>query len=96
MIDLLDIHPLSRFLREHKTHVSRLQRTGKPEVLTVNGRAKVVVQDAAAYQRLLMLIDEWDTDHTLRDRLNPNRPTNADIPSEAVLEEVRNLLRRKR
>ena len=30
----------------------RLHQTGEPVVLTVNGKAEVVVQDAVAYQRL--------------------------------------------
>jgi prevent-host-death family protein len=33
--------------------MKRLKKTGKPVVLTVNGKAEVVVQDASAYQRLL-------------------------------------------
>ncbi len=38
-------------------HLARLKSTGQPEVLTVNGRAEVVVQDAAAYQALLDRLD---------------------------------------
>lgn len=53
MLDTRQIHPLSDFLRNHKAHVARLKATGTPEVLTVNGRAEVVVQDAEAYQVLL-------------------------------------------
>jgi hypothetical protein len=34
-----------------------LKQTGRPEVLTVNGRAELVVQDAASYQKLLELLD---------------------------------------
>ncbi len=33
--------------------MTRLKETGSPVVLTVNGKAEVVIQDAAAYQRLL-------------------------------------------
>ena len=32
-----------------------MKESGNPVVLTVNGKAEVVVQDAAAYQRLLAL-----------------------------------------
>jgi hypothetical protein len=34
-----------------------LQQTGRPEVLTGNEKTVLVVQDAAAYQKLLDLID---------------------------------------
>lgn len=57
MIDLADIHPLTDFLRNHKEHLAKLKRAGRPEVLTVNGRAELVVQDAESYQRLLDLVD---------------------------------------
>ena len=50
MILPTDIHTLDSFRRKSKEHVDRLRATGRPEVLTVNGRASVVVQDAAAYQ----------------------------------------------
>lgn len=53
MIDLMNIHPMSEFNRNTKQYVQRLKETGKPEVLTVNGQAEVVVQSAAAYQKLL-------------------------------------------
>jgi PHD/YefM family antitoxin component YafN of YafNO toxin-antitoxin module len=53
MIDLTNSHPLSDFNRNAEEHVQRLKDTGLPEVLTVNGQAEVVVQSAAAYQKLL-------------------------------------------
>lgn len=57
MIQLADIHSLTDFLRNHKEHVERLQREQRPEVLTVNGKAVIVVQDAVSYQRLLNQIE---------------------------------------
>ncbi len=40
--------------------MSRVARTDEPLVLTVNGKAEVVVQDATAYQRLLDLAARAD------------------------------------
>ena len=48
-----DIHSLTDFKRQTKEHIDRLKCTGRPEVLTVNGKAELVVQDARAYQKLL-------------------------------------------
>ncbi len=45
MLDTRQIHPMSDFLRNHKAHVARLKETRTPEVLTVNGRAEVVLLD---------------------------------------------------
>ncbi len=57
MIDLENIRSLSDFQRNAKEHLRRLKGTGKPEVLTVNGQAELVVQSAAAYQELLEQLD---------------------------------------
>jgi PHD/YefM family antitoxin component YafN of YafNO toxin-antitoxin module len=47
------IYSLTEFQRNARTHLERLKKSGQPEVLTVNGQAEVVVQDAAAYQALV-------------------------------------------
>lgn len=57
MIQLRDIYPLTDFQRKTREHIERLKATGRPEVLTVNGRAEVVVQDAESYERLLGVVE---------------------------------------
>lgn len=61
MIDLNDIHSLSDFQRNTKDHIERLKKTGKPQVLTVNGKAEVIVQDAQSYQALIETIERLET-----------------------------------
>ena len=53
MIALQDIRSLTDFQRNTKTHLKRLKASGRPEVLTVNGKAELIVQDAAAYEETL-------------------------------------------
>lgn len=53
MLNLSDIHPLSEFQRGAKAFLTRLKETKAPMVLTVNGKAAAVVQDAESYQQLL-------------------------------------------
>jgi hypothetical protein len=53
MIALQDIRSLTDFQRNTKAHLRRLKSTGRPEVLTVNGRAELIVQDAAAFEDTL-------------------------------------------
>jgi PHD/YefM family antitoxin component YafN of YafNO toxin-antitoxin module len=53
MIDLTNIHSLSEFQRNTKQFCLQMQESEKPLVLTVNGEAQLVVQDAKAYQKLL-------------------------------------------
>lgn len=58
MIDLSqDIHSLSDFKRHTTEFLARMKKSGHPVVLTINGKATLVVQDAAGYQRLLELAE---------------------------------------
>ena len=53
MIALEDIRSLTDFQRNTKAHLRRLKSTGRPEVLTVNGKAELIIQDAAAFEDML-------------------------------------------
>ena len=55
-----DIQSLSTFKRDTAKIVRQLKKTGQPVVLTVNGRAELVVQDAESYQRLLEAQDRLE------------------------------------
>jgi len=58
MLDLAnDIRSLSDFKRKTTELLDHIKRTGHPLVLTINGRAEVVVQDAESYQELLDRIE---------------------------------------
>jgi len=67
MIDTRQIHSLTDFLRNHKAYVARLKETRTPEVLTVNGRAEVVIQDAESYQELLARLRHMETLAAIRE-----------------------------
>jgi prevent-host-death family protein len=53
MIDLREVRSVTEFQRNIKDYVSRLKQRRTPLVLTVNGRAELVVQDAKSYQEML-------------------------------------------
>jgi prevent-host-death family protein len=53
MISLDNIHSLSDFKRNASNYVDQVRDSRSPIVLTVNGKAAVVVQDASAFQELL-------------------------------------------
>jgi len=58
MLDIAnDIRSLSDFKRNTSELLERLKRTGNPLVLTINGKAEVVIQDAEAYQELLERVE---------------------------------------
>lgn len=61
MIQAQNIHSLTDFQRNSAAHVRSLRRTGLPEVLTVKGRAELVVQAADAYQALLTKLELYES-----------------------------------
>jgi len=64
-----DIDSLSNFKRKTPAYLTRMKKTGEPLVLTINGKAELVVQDAASYQRLLELTDRIESLEVLRKSL---------------------------
>jgi len=87
MIDLNDIHSLTDFQRNAREHVERLKQTGKPQVLTVNGQAELVVQSAQAYQQLLEDAEVTRSLKALRQSLQEaNRGEG--VPARQLLEEL--------
>lgn len=58
---------LSEFQRDTKASIARLERTGYAVALTVQGRPRIVVQDADAYQRILELAMRAETMDAIRE-----------------------------
>ena len=56
-----DIHSLTDFKRKTTEFLQRIKRTKHPLVLTVNGKAELVVQDAEPYQKLLDAVELLET-----------------------------------
>ncbi len=70
MLDITkDIHSLTTFRRQSGDFMRQLRKTKRPLVLTVKGKAAVVVQDAEAYQRLLDLAAQADAMEGIRQGL---------------------------
>src|SRR5260370_37005663 len=61
-----DIHSLTDFKRKTTTLMKQMRKTGHPLVLTVNGKAKLVVQDAESYQALLEDLDRVEAVEGIR------------------------------
>ena len=61
-----DIQALTTFRNNSVAFLQRLKKTKRPLVLTVNGKAAAVVQDAAAYQRLLDIAAQADAVEGIR------------------------------
>jgi prevent-host-death family protein len=73
MISLKDIESLTAFKRNTNEYVRKIKESGTPLVLTVNGKAEIVVQDAESYQRMLDLLDRAETIEAVREGLESVR-----------------------
>ncbi len=68
MLDISqDINSLSNFKRNTADFIKRMKKKGHPVILTVNGRAELVVQDAKSYQKVLEIMDRFETIEAVRE-----------------------------
>ena len=89
MLDITrDIQSLTTFRRKPSQFLKQLRRSKRPVVLTVNGKAQAVVQDAAAYQRLLDIAARADVYEAIRQGLD-DASHGRTRPARAVFEELR-------
>lgn len=74
MLDITtDIQSLTTFRRSSGDFMKQLKKSKRPMVLTVNGKAAAVVQDAAACQRLLDLAASANAEEGMRQGLEDAR-----------------------
>ena len=74
MLDLTqDIQSLTTFRRRSAEFLKHLKKSKRPVVLTVKGKAAAIVQDAAAYQRLLDIAAAADPREGIRQGLDDVR-----------------------
>jgi len=68
-----DIRPLTEFKRDSVRMIKRMKETGRPQILTVNGKPSVVVMDAAAWQAMQDRLDHAETVAGIRKGLTQAR-----------------------
>jgi len=68
-----DIQSLTTFRRNSGQFLKQIKKTKRPIVLTVNGKAEAVVQDAAEYQRLLDIAARAEAREGIRQGLEESR-----------------------
>ena len=69
MLKLTDTSSLAEFRQNAVELVARLKETRRPRVLTIGGRAEVVVLDLQTYGRLLDLVDRAEAITGIREGL---------------------------
>ena len=95
MLDLNnDIDSLSNFKRNTPEFLRQLKETGHPVVLTINGKAELVVQDTASYQKLVELAERARRMDALQESLADMRAGRV-VPAEEMLVEMQQILAQK-
>jgi PHD/YefM family antitoxin component YafN of YafNO toxin-antitoxin module len=89
-----DINSLSNFKRNTPDFLRQLKETRHPVVLTINGKAELVVQDTASYLKLIELAERAERMDALKASLNDMKAGKV-IPADDVLAEMRQILDRK-
>ena len=62
MINLENIHPLTDFKRNVKQFIEQIKATKSPLVLTVNGKAEIVIQDASSFQEMIQRLESSEAE----------------------------------
>jgi prevent-host-death family protein len=89
MIDITqDIQPLTTFRNNSVKMLKQLNKTGRPIVLTVNGKAAATVLSAAEYQRLMDIAAEANEREGVRQG-DEDVATGRTRPAKAVFAEMR-------
>lgn len=88
MIDLREVRSVTEFQRNIKDYVGRLKEKKTPLVLTVNGRAELVVQDAESYQLMLDRLERAETVAAIRRGMEQSERGEA-IPLEVAEKQLR-------
>ena len=88
MINLDDIQSLTDFKRNTTKYLKKMKRTKGPVVLTVNGRAEIVVQGAKAYQEMLERVERAETVAAVRQGIDEFERGEG-RPAREALEELR-------
>ncbi|MGH2344703.1 MAG: type II toxin-antitoxin system Phd/YefM family antitoxin [Chloroflexota bacterium] len=83
-----DIHSLTDFKRHTYDFVKQMKATKTPVVLTVNGKAELVVQDAESYQVLLDRLEQVEAVAGIRRGLEQMEQAEG-RPAEEVFAEFR-------
>lgn len=69
MIHMDDIGSWTDFQRRAKSYLRKLRASGRPRLLTVNGKPALIVQDAAAYEKMMETLEYAETVASIQEGL---------------------------
>ena len=88
-VDTRKIHSLTDFLRNYKVRIAELKESRIPEVLTVNGRAEVVMLDTETYESMVEQLNRQQEKEIAAARAHMEKSLKNAPPQEPVSEAER-------
>ena len=85
-IDTRNIYSLTDFLRNYKAHIAQLKQTRTPEVLTVNGRAEIVLLDTETYESMVDQLNRQREKEIAAARVHMAKARENALPQEPATE----------
>ena len=86
-----DIHSLTEFKKRTSDFIHNLKETGRPAILTVNGKAEIIVMDANIYQKMQEQLAFQETLQEINDSLK-DFELGKSRPHKEVLDELRQII----
>ena len=86
MINIKSIQSLTDFKRNTNQHLKELKKSRRPLVLTVNGKAELVVLDADSFQDFLDKIEYAETVRDIQEGIEDFENGRSKLASEALAE----------
>ena len=86
VVDTRNIHSLTDFLRNYKAHIAQLKKTRTPAVLTVNGRAEVVILDTETYESMVERLTQQQEKEIAAARAHMAKALKNASPQEPITE----------
>ncbi len=84
-----DVVSLTDFARNTKQHTTELRETGRPRILTQNGKAAAVVLSPEAFEKMAWDAEEYRLDERLRDAIERHHNGERGEPAEIVMKRIR-------
>ncbi len=88
MIDPDNIMSMTDFKRDTAKWVRQMRKSGRPGVLTVNGRAEAVVMDAKSYRKLMDAVERAEVIEAVQ-RSMKEYEQGKGVPAVETLERLR-------
>ncbi len=89
-----DIIPFSEYRKNMRANIDRMNQTGRPTVITTNGKPDVVIISPKEYDRLIATVELYESAKTIRESIREFEKGKG-IPLDDAMAELRKRIEAK-